>query len=293
MSTSIRRRTWEILEVAAPDDRASRLVDLSIMSLIIANVVMMIIETVESIHAAAPALFTWFEVVSVTVFSAEYLLRLWSCPTDLRYRAPVRGRIRFALSAMAVIDLLAVLPFYLTFLNFDLRFLRALRLFRLFRLAKLTRYLGVLQLFGRVARESREQLVTSLLFLGFLLLCSSSLMYFAEREAQPQAFGSIPAAAWWAVTTLTTVGYGDVTPVTALGRLLAAAIAILGIGLFAIPAGIISAGFVGELEERKRARRRDVADTRSRKQQASDTGSVCPTCGRPVAPAGATPAPPA
>jgi voltage-gated potassium channel len=118
-------------------------------------------------------------------------------------------------------------------------------------------------------------------------------MYFAEREAQPQAFGSIPAAAWWAVTTLTTVGYGDVTPVTALGRLLAAAIAILGIGLFAIPAGIISAGFVGELEERKRARRRDVADTRSRKQQASDTGSVCPTCGRPVAPAGATPAPPA
>ncbi len=269
----MRRRLWEILEDHGPDDRLGRSVDLFLMTLITLNVVAVILETVEPIRAAAPRFFVWFEVASVLVFSLEYAGRLWAAPESPRFPRPVSGRLRFAATPMAVIDLLAVVPFYLPFLGIDLRFMRALRLLRIFRLAKLGRYVGVLGLFRAVLTNKREELVMTTFVLAILLVITSSLMYYVEGSAQPEAFSSIPSTMWWAAATLTTVGYGDIYPITMLGRVLGGFVAVLGIGLFALPTAILGSGFVEELERRRsgRADEREAADGRT---------VVCPHCGR-------------
>ena len=249
----LRKRVHEILEVAADGDTASRAFDLFIVSLIALNVVAFTLGTVESLYAKVPGLFRWFEIVSVGVFTAEYVLRLWSCTHDGRYGRPVRGRIRYALTPMLLIDLFAILPFYLPFVAVDLRFMRAVRLVRLFRVMKLARYSRAIKTLGRVVSAKKEELGVTLFVLCLLLIFASSLLYYAEHGSQPEHFSSIPAAMWWGVATLTTVGYGDVYPVTVLGKLLASAIAVLGIGMFALPTGVLGAGFVEEIQSRKRA----------------------------------------
>jgi voltage-gated potassium channel len=248
----LRQRVYEILEVAASGDRASRVFDISIMALIALNVIALVLETVESVDARIGPFLDVFEIVSVLIFSAEYVLRIWSCTVDRKYGAPVRGRLRFARTPMAMIDLLAVLPFYLPFLGVDLRLIRSVRLFRLFRVAKLGRYSQALRTFGRVFANKKEELAVTLFVLFLLLLFASSAMYFAEHQDQPEVFSSIPAAMWWGVATLTTVGYGDVCPVTPIGKVIAAIIAIIGIGTFALPTGILGAGFVEEVQKRKK-----------------------------------------
>jgi voltage-gated potassium channel len=144
----------------------------------------------------------------------------------------------------------------------DLRFLRALRLFRIFRIAKLGRYSSSVRLIGKVLSQKREELIVTGMIMGLLVVVSSSFMYFAENEAQPDKFPDIPSSMWWAIVTLTTVGYGDVHPVTPLGRVFAAIIAMLGIGMFALPAGILGASFMEELDRKK------------------GQGHVCPHCGK-------------
>jgi voltage-gated potassium channel len=247
----LRRRTHEVLEVAGSGDRLSRYFDIFILSLIALNVVAMVFETVQPVYACCPIAFQAFEIFSVIVFSIEYLLRLWSCTASGRYAHPVRGRLRFAFSFLGLIDLLAIVPFYLPFLGIDLRFFRAVRLLRVFRVAKLGRYSKAIQTFGRVFKEQKEELVASAFILLLLLLIASCVLYYAEREAQPEAFGSIPAAMWWGVATLTTVGYGDVAPITVVGKLIASVIAILGIGVFALPTGILAVGFVEDVRRQK------------------------------------------
>lgn len=264
MRTSLRRRVHEIVEVGRPGDGASRLFDTALVVLIFLNVVALILETERALYLKAPLLFDVFEASSVMVFTVEYAFRLWSCVEDPRFAHPVWGRLRFALSPMAFVDLVAILPFYLIFLGLDLRFARSFRLLRLFRVAKLGRYVVALSSIHRAIASRREELVITILVIALLLVGAAALMYFVEREAQPDAFSSIPAAMWWAVATLTTVGYGDVYPITALGRLLGAIIAILGVGLFALPAGIISSAFLDEVQ-----RRRDEAACPER----------CPHCG--------------
>lgn len=260
----LRRRVYEILEVAAPGDRASRLFDIFILSLIALNVVALVVETVKPVYEKSPLFFRGFEVVSVLIFSVEYLLRIWSCTASPDYGSPVRGRFRFAVTPLVLIDLFAVLPFYIPFVGLDLRFIRAVRLFRLFRVAKLGRYSVALRTFGRVLSAKKEELITAVFFLLLLLVLASSLMYFAENEAQPERFSSIPSAMWWGIATLTTVGYGDVYPVTGFGKFLASVVAILGIGMFALPTGILGAAFLEEIQKSK-------------------TGSkVCPHCRKEI-----------
>ena len=246
-----RRRVYEITEVASEDDNASRLFDLTILSLILLNVLALVLSTVDSIYLLAPRFFDQLEVLSVAVFTVEYFLRLWCCVENPRFQGSLRGRLRYMVSFMGLIDLLAVLPFYLPLVVGDYRFLRAVRLFRLFRLFKLVRYSIALASLEKVLRSRKEELIGTLIMLFLMLLFASSLMYFAENRAQPEAFSSIPATMWWGVATLTTVGYGDVYPVTGLGRVLGAIVAILGIGLFALPAGILGASFLEELEARR------------------------------------------
>jgi voltage-gated potassium channel len=240
-------------------------VDVFIVTLIALNVIALVVGTVQPVRDRLPGLFPAFEAVSVAIFAVEYVLRVWSAPANPRFAAPVRGRVRYVFTPLALIDLLAIAPAFLPFVGVDLRVMRAARLFRIFRLAKLARYSRALQLFGRVISSKKEELITSLMLLMLLLLIAASLLYFAEHRDQPEVFGSIPAAMWWAAATITTVGYGDVYPVTAVGRLLAAMVAILGLGMFAIPTGLLGAGFIEEIAKRKRP-----------------GAMLCPHCGRPV-----------
>ena len=239
---SWKQRTWEIVEVAEPGDRVSRYFDAAILTLILLNVLAVIIGSVAAVEERFGRILYAFEVVSVAVFTAEYAARLWACA----------ARLRFALTPLALIDLLAILPFYLPFLGFDLRFVRALRLLRVLRVAKLGRYVHALSLFGRVLKARREELILTTALMLLPLTISSCLMYYAEHAAQPDRFSSIPAAMWWAVTTLTTVGYGDIHPIPTLGKLCGAVVAILGIGFFALPAAILGSGFVEEVHRQKK-----------------------------------------
>ena len=259
----MKRRLYEILELARPGDRAGRGVAIGIIALIAVNVVASVLETVASVHAAARGVFTAVEVVSIALFTVEYLLRLWVATEDPRFARPVAGRLRWAVTPPALVDLLAIAPAYLPWLGIDLRFVRAVRLARVFRVFKLRRYSRTVQLLGAVLRKKKDELAIALLCLMLILLISGSLMYYAEHEAQPDPFSSIPASLWWAIETLTTVGYGDMIPVTPLGKLLGAVISVAGIGLFALPAGILGAGFLEEVQARREPR-------------------TCPHCGRPI-----------
>lgn len=243
----MRRRVYEIVEVAKPGDRASWVFDVAILSLIALNVLALILESVPEIGERWAVAFLLFERCSVAIFSIEYILRVWSCVASSRF-ARAGGRVRFALTPMAVIDMLAIAPAYLPVLGVDLRVARTLRLFRLVRIAKMGRYTRALRIIQNVLVSRREELITSLAFMLALVIVSSSLLYMAEKDAQPEHFGSIPDAMWWAVVTLTTVGYGDIYPITVMGRILAAIIAILGIGMVALPTSILGSGFVDELK---------------------------------------------
>jgi voltage-gated potassium channel len=248
-----KRRIFETLEKGEGDDRLSKRFDIFIMSLIILNVLLVIIETEEPIYRRFKYWLDLFEFISVMIFSVEYLLRLWTCTYFHKYRHPVWGRIKFIFSFEGLIDLFAILPFYLPlFFQMDGRFLRVLRIFRLVRLFKMGRYSTAFGLITKVIKDRKEELVVSFTMLVVMLVFASGLMYYIEHEAQPEAFTSIPETMWWGVATLTTVGYGDVYPITALGRLLGAFIAILGIGIFALPAGIIASGFESELSKRRK-----------------------------------------
>lgn len=274
---ALRRRVYQIVEVARPGDRASAAFDLLIITLILANIASFIIESMEAVRAMAATFFWWFEAVSVAVFTGEYVLRVWSCAEIERYRDPLGGRLRFSLRPLLLVDLLAILPFYLPFLAVDLRVLRAFRVMRLARMAKLGRYSTALSLIYRVLRSRRVELITTASIMLLLLLLAATFMYFAERDAQPELFGSIPASMWWAVMTLTTVGYGDTFPITPIGKLMAAVCAVLGVGMFALPTGILGAAFVEELSRSKRA-----AGPGSTRPAAEVGLRTCPTCGRPL-----------
>ena len=260
----IRKRTWEILEPARTGDRASRYFDISMLALIFLNVVAVVAGSVTSIRAAHGWLLASFEAGSVAIFTLEYLARLWSCTTDARFRRPAAGRLRLALRPMTVVDLLSILPFYLPFVGVDLRSLRALRLLRVVRVAKIGRYYASLSLITKVFRSKKEELVLTTALMALLLVVSASVLYYCENAVQPDVFSSIPATMWWAVATLTTVGYGDMCPVTLSGRFAASIIAMLGIGMFALPTGILGAGFVEEIQKRRQGR------------------LVCPHCGEEV-----------
>ena len=228
----------------------------SIILLIILNVLVISFDTVSTVHDKYESDLNKFEIITVAAFTIEYVLRIWSYHGD---------RLKYMFKVYSVIDLLAILPFYFVlFINnvipnifpnlvtldtaTNISILRIARLFRFAMVLKITRYSESLQLFGRVLRRSKVELVASMLVIFIILIISSVLVYFAEHIENKEKFGSIPAAVWWGVITLTTVGYGDVYPITPLGKFLGAIIMLLSIGLFALPSGIIAAGFIEEIK---------------------------------------------
>jgi len=270
---SLRRRVHFTLEVDRHGDRLSRFVDHALVLLIIANVVVAILQTVDEYYAAAPWAFEAFERASIVVFGLEYALRVWACVEEEAYGASgVGGRLRFALTPMMLLDLsVLVLPLY-----FDLRPLRVLRLLRL------GRYSSRLRLFGDVIRQKREELFVGLFVAIVLLIACSTAMYHVERGTPGGHFTSIPETMWWGVATLTTVGYGDVYPTTDLGKALGSLVALLGVGVFALPAGILASGFSEALQADRESRRSsgdDAAAGGSEIGADAPSGGTCPRCG--------------
>jgi voltage-gated potassium channel len=256
---------FKMLEVSDHESPIEQVFNIFLISLISLNVIAIIAESIQEVDIRYKTAFRIFEVISVMIFSVEYLLRIWTATEHAQYRRPILGRIRYIFSPLALIDLTAILPFYIPLIiPLDLRFLRAVRLIRLFRVFKLGRYSESLKTLAAVFRAKRQDLFITAFAVLILLIISSSMMYLIENNVQPKAFSSIPAAMWWGVATLTTVGYGDVYPITIIGKLLGAVIAILGIGLFALPAGILGSGFVEIMQKKKQDH------------------IICPHCGKPI-----------
>jgi voltage-gated potassium channel len=243
----LKERLYQILEQPEASDRLAQAWNLAIMSAIVITTLAVIIETVEPVYRQFQPMLRTIELASLGLFGTEYVLRLWVITCSPRYSRPLVGRLRYAITPLALIDLLAIAP-VLVATRVDLRFLRIARLARVLRVLKLARYSQGIGLIARVIRRKKAELFIALGFFSILLVMTSALMYFAEHEAQPKAFSSIPAAMWWAVVTMTTVGYGDVYPVTVAGRFLAGITALLGIAAFALPTSILGAGFLAELD---------------------------------------------
>lgn len=242
-----------LFEPSEIDVPLEKIVNIFIVILILLNVVAGILQTVEFFKTGYFNFFGAFEIFSVAVFTIEYFLRMWVITCDKKYSKPITGRIKYFFSFFALVDLMSILPFYLAvFIPFDLRFLRILRLLRIIRVLKLGRYSESLKKFGRVFINKRDDLLISLLVVLFLVVISSSIIYIAENEAQPDKYASIPDSIYWSFITLTTVGYGDIYPITPLGKLFTIIIALLGLGMIALPTAIISSGFNEELTRHKK-----------------------------------------
>jgi voltage-gated potassium channel len=228
-----------------------------ICALIVISSAFAIVETEATIVELAPRFFVVAEIVFGVLFLCEYLTRLYAVGADPRYAGAV-GRVRYALTPMALIDLCALLPLLLTS-SANPMLLRLCRLIRILRLAKLGRYSLALQHLGEAMHMRRHELALSVLLILLVLIVSSTLVYFAEADEQPKQFGSIPRALWWAIVTLTTVGYGDVYPVTTMGRIFAGVTALAGVGLIAIPTGILASAFSDVFQRSQREHEARVA----------------------------------
>jgi len=249
---NIKRNVFKIIQPSvdpANDCFLSRIFDSVIMALIVFSVLSVFLCTFH-IPDWLYKILIRVEFISIIIFTVEYALRIWTANLLFPGLNPVRARIRYIVSPMAIIDLISILPFLLPILHtYNLVGVRVFRLVRLLRIFKLNRYSDALASIGDVFRKKAQQMIASIFFVFIILLLASLLIYYAEHDAQPEQFGNAFSGLWWAVATLTTVGYGDIYPITPLGRFLGAIIAILGIGVVAVPTSILSAGFMESLEK--------------------------------------------
>ena len=266
-----KRIVFEVIQssadVSGHDRIASRIFDGVIMTLIVFSVISVFICTF-SIPDWLFRILIRIEFVSIIVFTIEYALRIWTANLLYPGLNPVRARIRYITSPMAIIDLISILPFLVPVLHtYNLIGVRVFRLVRLLRIFKLNRYSDALAAIGEVFRSKSQQMIASVFFVFIILILASLLIYYAEHDAQPDQFENAFSGLWWAVATLTTVGYGDIYPITPLGRFLGAIIAILGIGMVAVPTSILSAGFMETLE--KQTSGKNEADPGKRQDETS------------------------
>lgn len=248
--SGLRRWVFERLDPAVRPDGLS-LANKILTVAIVVSVAAAILETEASIAQRFAALFAVMEVVFTGLFLIEYLLRVWIAPEDPRFSRPILGRLRWMATPTAIIDLIALIPALVFVGAGPVYILRLFRLARILRLAKLGRMSAAMRMMGEAIAERRFELLLSLAAAVVILVVSSTAMYLVEGPIQPEAFGSIPRAMWWSVVTLTTIGYGDVYPVSTAGRTVAGLTAICGIGLIAAPTGILSAAFSDALARRR------------------------------------------
>lgn len=260
----VQLKVYKLLEKGSHGQRFNKTFDHIIMTLIMLSVISIIFESIPEINDKYGKFLLIFDIFSIFVFTIEYGLRIYVAhlthPSNSRWKSIKK----FIFSSRGIIDLIAILPFYLPFLvKMDLRFIRMLRIVRFLRILKLNRYNNSIKLIADVIKEKKPELMITSFVTFLILLIASFLMYYIEGPHQPEQFSSVLQSFWWAVATLTTVGYGDVYPVTGLGKLISGLIAIMGIGLVALPTGLISAGFMHKIEQRKKNKK-------------------CPHCGKKI-----------
>lgn len=264
-----KKRTFQIIEKSQKGDILSTIFDYFIVILISLNVASVFFETFD-LSVYLNNFLRKFEIFSIIIFTIEYILRLLTSTLLYPDKNSFVARIKYIFSLMAIIDLVSILPFYLPFFfSVDLRVLRALRLFRLLRILKVNRYTHAMQKVLFVIKNKSTELISSIFVIFILMLISSVLMYSVESPVQPEVFKNGFSGLWWAVATFTTVGYGDIYPITSVGRFLSAIIALLGIGLVAVPTGIVSSGFMEANSE-------ENEDENS----SDDEKHFCPYCGK-------------
>lgn len=293
---SWRQRTFVALG-NQPSDPVSRAVGLALQALILVNVLAVVVESVASVAARFAGPLAAFQALSMGVFTVEYMLRLWSSveADGGRYAHPVGGRLRYAVTPLAIIDLVTLLAFYLPLLTaaIDLRWLRALRIIGVL---KYTRYSAALTTAGDVVRAERGGIVAAFTVFLVVLVLASSGMYAFEHRVQPDKFANIPMAMYWAVVTLTTLGYGDVVPLTWGGRAFATLVAFAGIAMVAFPSAILASGFIRQLRLHSHEIRGPGIEFERRRLNLSEDDmarivgaalreaalQVCPNCGEPL-----------
>ena len=223
-----------------PESKAGRTFDLTIQALIVLSLITFMLETLPNLDAQTRRVLEIIEVITVVIFSAEYILRIVAADKKWAYITSFYG----------LIDLLAILPFYITTGGIDLRGIRVFRLFRLFRIFKLVRYSKAVQHFRLAIKDIKEEIILYLVLTVALLFVASIGIYYFEHEAQPEQFKSVFHCMWWAISTLTTVGYGDIYPITLGGRIFTTLILLLGLGLIAVPSGLVASAFTKVHEDR-------------------------------------------
>jgi len=240
MMKSLKDSLFYLLEALPRKSNAQHAVDIFLVALILANVLAVILDSVQSLSEQYSSFFYAFEVFSVLVFTLELLARLWVYRLTLEPTSN-RSYWKFWQNPFIIIDVIALVPFYLSFwIVLDLRLLRLLRLFRVF---KISPYFQSLRLLGSVIQQELRPMLSAFAVILILMLFAAAGIYVLESEGQPDTFGDLPSALWWVVVTLSTVGYGDAVPVTLLGRILGAVIMMLGIGMVALPAGMLASRF--------------------------------------------------
>ncbi len=257
-SNHLRNRCFQLLDGEQAFSLKGKLINGFIIALIVLNVTGVILETVPEIGKVYAGYFYALELFSVAVFTVEYLVRVWISAENPKFGPGIKGKLRYIFSPIALIDLIVIIPFYLSlFISIDLRYLRLLRLLRLL---KLSHYIRSMDIFLKVVTSELASLASAVFAVLVLVVLAACVMFALEHKAQPDAFKSVLDAIWWAVVTLTTVGYGDITPVTAGGKILAIMIMLLGVGTVALPAGMLAARFSEELQNRKSAMTAEVVN---------------------------------
>ena len=242
----MKRNIFNIIQIGDKSNRPSRIFDVFITVVILTNIVITFLQTFDSLNFLS-GFFNVSEIITILIFSVEYLLRIWTADYLYPQKSSVEARLSFLVSFDGIIDLLTILPFFFLSGMVIFRMLRVARIFHLFRLN--ARY-DSFNVITTVLYEKRNQIISSLFIVLILMLASSLCMYSVEHDAQPNVFRNAFSGIWWSMSTLLTVGYGDIYPITTLGRVMAICIAYLGVGAVAIPTGIISAGFVEQYQRK-------------------------------------------
>ena len=236
-----RAQIFNILHKPSATNPLARYVNYCLAFLLLANALFVAVETVPWAGTRYREQFWWFEAASTGLFVVEYVMRLWVCVEQARYAKPISGRLRYALQLLPMLDLVVIVTFWMPV---DLRFLRVARMVRLLKVLRLEHLEESLDKIADGLRRRRALMVVAITMMFICIYASSSLVYQLEHAGQPEVFSSIPSTFWWAMETLTTIGYGDMVPVTSLGKFFAGMISIFGIGIFALPSAIVTAAIV-------------------------------------------------
>jgi voltage-gated potassium channel len=237
-----RARVWELINADKKNDKLSKVLDIFILTLIILNTLAVVLGTISGIEKKYSTFLYIFEVFSVVIFTIEYLVRIIFCTEVKKYKKPFLGRLKFAITPLALIDLIAILPFYLPFFSYDLRFIRILRTFRMLRILKIERYISAANVIKKVLNRKKTDLLVVFSLFSMTIFISSLIIFYVENPVQPKVFTTLLKSLWWSISSVTNLYNSDV-PITFVGKVISSIISILGILLIALTTSILTSGF--------------------------------------------------